>query len=222
MKTHARRPTPVLLRGEKPVVPESRHLRSNTGFSPLPHAGEGGNGGRPCLLLKCSVRSRVRPAGSVMVVAMVCMAVAVALVATLLQGTLRARLQLRNEHHLRQAELLLDAGVERSLARRAADQDYDGETWTLPAGELCGDLSGRVVAAIDPDPDGPLLRVVAECRERDRLVARRSRELPLSGPSTAPPAAIKTPPAATETQPQAKKNQPAEPSPSESSPSGKQ
>jgi hypothetical protein len=82
--------------------------------------------------------------GAVMVVALVCLVVVMALLGGMLQGALRARRQLHSERDRRQTELLLQAGLDRAAFRLTREPDYRGETWGLSAEEILGSSGGEV------------------------------------------------------------------------------
>ena len=91
-----------------------------------------------------SASSRRRARGAVLVAALVCLLIVTAMLSTMLQGALRARRQLHRERDLRQAELLLQAGVERAAFRLSGEMNYRGEEWKLPAEAIVGSGAGRV------------------------------------------------------------------------------
>lgn len=127
----------------------------------------------------------VRPSqrrGTVLIVALVCLLIVMALVGSLLQGTLRARRQLHAERDRRQTELLLQAGIERAAFRLAKEADYRGETWALPAESLLGTGEGQVTikAARDAEDDPFEVNVVAEYPVGSVLSIRRSRTVLVS------------------------------------------
>ena len=71
--------------------------------------------------------------GSVLVCVIVCMAVATAIVASVTRSALQNRRQARVEHQVRQAELLLEAGIHRAIAKLQTQAKFEGETWSLEA-----------------------------------------------------------------------------------------
>jgi hypothetical protein len=120
--------------------------------------------------------------GSVLVAALVCLAVVTALLGTMLQGSLQAQRQLHRERDLRQTELLLQAGSDRAIYRLANDTNYSGETWNVPADAIVDNGDGRVNIEILP-ADGqsaPKVRVVAEYPVGSETSIRRSRTFPIS------------------------------------------
>jgi len=115
--------------------------------------------------------------GAVLVAALVCLLIVMAMLSSMLQGALRARRQLHVERDLRQTELLLQAGVERAVFRLAGESGYRGETWTLPADAIVGSEAGRVSVEITRSAaEEPWqVRVVAEYPVGRETSIRRSR-----------------------------------------------
>jgi len=89
---------------------------------------------------------------SILVCVLVCMAVATALVTSTVQTALTARRAMRTQHHLRQTELLLDAGVQRAALQIQSTPGYSGETWKLSPNTLPGIETAQV--KIDFVPTG--------------------------------------------------------------------
>lgn len=121
--------------------------------------------------------------GSTLVVALVCLAVAAAITATMFRGTTAGRRMLRAEHDLRQVELLLDAGTVRAAARIAAGT-IEGETLTLESSEIAGAGSARVDLAVARQDGGWELTVVVEYPLDGPVSMRRTRDTFI--PSLAP------------------------------------
>lgn len=115
--------------------------------------------------------------GAVLVAALVCLLIVMALLGAMLQGALRARRQLHAERDLRQAELLLQAGMDRAADRLANDADYRGETWDLPAASIVGGGKGQatIEASRSSDDEPWRVRVISEYPLGDELSIRRSR-----------------------------------------------
>ncbi len=81
-----------------------------------------------------------------------------------------------------QTRWLAEAGVERAVARLAADAGYTGETWNIPADEIAGGKGGVVrirTETIAGSPEGRTIRVEADypddpqhhCRQVKQIVA---------------------------------------------------
>ncbi|BBO35272.1 hypothetical protein [Lacipirellula parvula] len=88
--------------------------------------------------------------GALLIAALACMAVAIAIIGVLFSSSLRTRRQLHAERDLRQVELLVDAGLRRAAAKLSADESYDGETWRIPADQLLQNGAAEVTIAVAP------------------------------------------------------------------------
>ncbi len=121
--------------------------------------------------------------GMALIVVLVCLIVAAALAAALLQMALAEhQAQVRQGREL-EAAWLAESGLERAAARLAADADYPGETWTIPAADLGGPHGAAVRIAVEPVPDRPDLRQVAveaDYPDHPHFRARRTRQATLS------------------------------------------
>lgn len=115
--------------------------------------------------------------GTVLVAALVCLLVVMSILAVMLQGTLRVRRQLHTERDARQAQFLLQAGIDRAAFQVSRDANYRGELWKLPPDAIIGKGKGQVTIDVSPGADlRPLqVRVVAEYPVGDTLSVRRSR-----------------------------------------------
>jgi len=121
--------------------------------------------------------SRRRKRGTVIVVTLVCLVIVMGMIASMLSGSLRARRQLHAERDRRQAELLLQAGVDRAIFKIAKDAEYRGESWQLPADSVLGSGEGAVtITASRQADDHPWqFLVVAEYPIGSPISVRRSR-----------------------------------------------
>jgi hypothetical protein len=117
--------------------------------------------------------------GVVLVAALVCLLVVMALLGNLLLGTLRTSRRLHAERDLRQCELLLQAGMDRAAFRLAKEADYRGETWTLPAAAIAGTGDGQVTVEVTREVDSKprQLSIVAEYPVGGERSIRRSRTI---------------------------------------------
>jgi type II secretory pathway component PulK len=115
--------------------------------------------------------------GTVLIAALVCLLIVMAMLGTMLQGALRAHRQMRSERDLRQTELLLQAGSDRAAYRIANDANYRGETWTLPAGAIAENREAQVtIEAARPDGQTAWkIKVLAEYPLGGETSIRRSR-----------------------------------------------
>jgi hypothetical protein len=118
-----------------------------------------------------------RPRGTVLIAALVCLVIVMAVLGSMLTGTLRARRQLHAERDRRQAELLLQAGIERAKFKAAEDDAYRGETWQLPTEQVLGNGKGIVTITLSKAADDQSwqYQVVAEYPAGNPLSIRRSR-----------------------------------------------
>jgi hypothetical protein len=132
---------------------------------------------RQAAIVHANRRQAPRRRGAMLVVALACLAIVMAIVGVMLQGALRARRQLHVERDLRQVELLLEAGLDRAAFQLASDDAYAGETWRIPASHLLGRGDGEVVivAARSGDVEPWRVRVAAEYPVGTPASVRRTR-----------------------------------------------
>ena len=132
---------------------------------------------RQAAIRRAERRQAPRRRGAMLVVALACLAIVMAIIGVMLQGALRARRQLHVERDLRQVELLLEAGLDRAALQLAGDDDYAGETWQIPASDLLGRGDGEVVivAARSGDAEPWQVRVAAEYPIGTPASVRRTR-----------------------------------------------
>jgi hypothetical protein len=119
---------------------------------------------------------------AVLIAALVCLAIVMALVGAMLLAALRTGRQLHVERDLRQCELLLSAGIARATSQIAQARDYRGETWRLSSDEITGAAAGEV--KIEAVPDSPTsdaqLRITAEYPLGNETSIRRSKTIHVS------------------------------------------
>ena len=120
--------------------------------------------------------------GFLVVAALVCLLIVTSIVGSMLQSALRARRQLHSDRDRRQAELLLDAGADRALLRLAAEPDFRGDIWQLPADSIVGRGEGRVTTEVSrsANDDSWQLLVVAEYRLGGAFPIKRSNTFQLT------------------------------------------
>ncbi len=126
--------------------------------------------------------------GTLVVCVLVCLLVASSMVVATTQSALRARRECRTQQQLRQTELLLDAGIRRSIAQLNARDDYEGEEWTPPS--ISG-LAPVVRIQVNREPDRPTVQVVALLGIRDpsgtyRVATKTQRSLTFQLPTEKP------------------------------------
>ena len=117
--------------------------------------------------------------GTVLVAALVALAIVMSLLATMLLAAVQARRQLWVERDARQCDLLLRAGVQRARFRLAADPEYAGETWLLAADAFDDGRHGQVTiraakGANDDAQELGHLEIIAEYPLGEEMSVRRS------------------------------------------------
>jgi type II secretory pathway component PulK len=131
-------------------------------------------------------RASHRQNGAVLVASLVCLLVVMAIIGTMLRQALHYQRQLLAERDLRQAELLVDAGVARAATRLAANPNYRSETWNLPPDSVTNSGQGRVTIALSSVAGQPALtaNVVAEYPIGGETSIKRTRivQLPTQSP----------------------------------------
>jgi Tfp pilus assembly protein PilV len=99
--------------------------------------------------------------GAVLVVVLVCLAVAAAMFVVLVKLAATGRQSMQTQCWRMQAQWLAESGLERAAARLAADAKYTNETWTISAEELGGDAAGVVRIRAEAVADRPNRRLVS-------------------------------------------------------------
>jgi hypothetical protein len=139
--------------------------------------------------MKCPQNSACNPTGrrgSVMVLALACMALAAAIALSMLRAATMSHRLLRTERHLRQVECLLTAATATVHTRLAAGgPEAVDEVILLEADSLTGVGSARITLAHEQDATPPAIRVVVEYPLEGPVTIRRSRCV--SHPSSASP-----------------------------------
>jgi Tfp pilus assembly protein PilV len=103
----------------------------------------------------------------VLLIVLVCLAVAMALVVGWARIAVMQSRQARAAEDRLQAVWLAESAIERAVARLRVDPDYPGETWQVDAdafGPAPGDgpsAGGTVVITVEPDAANPAARRVA-------------------------------------------------------------
>jgi len=122
----------------------------------------------------------------VFVSALICLLIIGSLAGTMLQSALVARRQLEVESDARQAELLLQAGLDRARVRLANEPDYRGETWKSRVGGDSHEGQVKIVLMKDERHTAnriELLRsyaqITAEFPLGSERSVRRSQEIPI-------------------------------------------
>jgi hypothetical protein len=131
---------------------------------------------------------RQRRRGAVLVMALVCLLIVMAMLGSLLLAVVHSGRQLHVERDRRQCELLLQAGLDRAAVRLARDREYSGETWDIPASELPNQGAGQVTIELstDENPSARRLLVAAEYPTGSERSVRRSLTVRLSNEPSSP------------------------------------
>ncbi len=98
--------------------------------------------------------------GFVLLIAMVCVAIAAVVFVALLRSAMAQEEAVRADGQELQASWLAESAVDRAAARLRADDTYRGETWNLPAGMLGGVDNATVEIKIEAVPGRAELRRV--------------------------------------------------------------
>jgi hypothetical protein len=128
-----------------------------------------------------------RPRGAALIVAIVCLAIASALLISVARLTVIRRGAAQGEQWRVQACWLADSALDRAAARLRVDAQYRGETWKIPAESLGGPSAGAVrieVEAVADQPNARLARVVADYPDDPQRRARKTKEAILRLPIT--------------------------------------
>jgi Tfp pilus assembly protein PilX len=96
-----------------------------------------------------ALKSRRPRRGATLVLVMACLLVVALLGMALVRAAVRRHRQTRREHQRLQAFWLAESAALRAAARLAADPDYAGETWKLPATHFGGNSPGVVVIRLE-------------------------------------------------------------------------
>jgi hypothetical protein len=123
---------------------------------------------------------RVSRRGAALIIVIVCVAVASVILASLTRLAMTQHQAARTEHWELQAGWLLESGLDRAAARLAADGNYTGETWRVPAEVFGGEYAAVVKIRVTRPPNaagGHQVHVVADFPDHPRNRARRSKQL---------------------------------------------
>jgi type II secretory pathway component PulK len=124
-----------------------------------------------------NVRGR-RHRGVIMVLAILCLSVAVILLIGMVRHASLVSRHLRQREHLAQTRLLLNAGLDRAEARWKSDENYQGETWLVPKEELDGQHGGKVTISV-VDGQTPALEVSAQFPDGTQHTVRLTKSVGL-------------------------------------------
>ncbi len=121
-------------------------------------------------------RSKARRRGLIAAVVVAVLFVLVLLGGGLLRVAWLRHNDLRASERRLQAEWLAESALDRAAARLAADRDYAGETWAVPADRLGGRDAASVRIEITPSPGHPDRRVVRARADYPAAESRRARQ----------------------------------------------
>jgi hypothetical protein len=112
------------------------------------------------------------------VAVLVCLIIITIMAGALLRVGLAQRERANAQEHRLQAEWLAESGIQRAIARLAADRGYTGETWEVPARDLDAVDDALVTITIEPARgvgQGRTVRVQADYPRDPTRRARHSR-----------------------------------------------
>ena len=114
--------------------------------------------------------------GGILICILACLAIVSSLVSLTVQSALRNRREIRTQHHLRQTELLLTAGIQRATEKLAQDSSYEGERWQLSSTVFPNYEKAEVDILGTPAANGTsrMIRVIARLSVSDSQVLQRS------------------------------------------------
>ena len=123
------------------------------------HRGQGPAGPPGGPRLASAVRP-VRRRGVVLLVSIVCLAIAAVVFLSLVRVSITEKHRVDTEAWQLQAAWLAESGLERAVARLRADPAYQGETWSLSARDLGTQHGAAVRIQVENVPDHPQTRAV--------------------------------------------------------------
>lgn len=98
--------------------------------------------------------------GAVLIIALVCLALATVIGGALLRWALMEHKLLRTHEQASRARWLAEAGIERAAAQIIASAEYTGETWDVAAADLPGGEPARIRLRVAPVDDQPRQRSI--------------------------------------------------------------
>lgn len=121
---------------------------------------------------------------SILVCVLVCLAIVTAIAASTVQSALTARRTMRTQHHLRQTEFLLAAGVQRAAAKLQADPQYAGETWKLSPDTLPSVKSAQIQIELSNTGPTSEAHITARISITEQATIQRSYRFPVEPQSS--------------------------------------
>ncbi len=135
--------------------------------------------------LPLSQREKGERRGMILILILACIAIAALLLITGVRLALTSHRVTRSLGWSLQAQWLAESGLERAAARLAADAEYSGETWNIPAKDLGGNEAAAVKIEVKPAPGeakGRLVKVEADFPDDPLDRVQCSREMILELP----------------------------------------
>lgn len=123
--------------------------------------------------------------GVILILVLACLAIASVLLITGIKLALSSHHVARTFGWSVQAQWLAESGLERAAAQLAADADYSGETWKIPADNLGGADAGIVTIEVKPvtgQTNRRLVKVQSDFPDDPQDRVRYSKELTLELP----------------------------------------
>ena len=136
-------------------------------------------GGSPTATPTRGPGKRRRRQGVVLVVVIVCVMVAAVVFTSIVKLAAAQRRMIDRQSWQMQATWLAESGLERAAWRLAADPNYPGETWTLPADQLAGTDGAVVKINVETIPELPnrrLVRIRADYPDHPQHRSRQSKQ----------------------------------------------
>ena len=125
-------------------------------------------------------RRHRKRSGAILIAVLACLLVALSLVLTAVQSSIRARRECKEACLMRQTQLLVEAGALRAIEKLRKSYDYAGEIWK-PKLAINGDLDASVQIKAEPSSsqdavDDRKITIIAklESRERSAQTTQRS------------------------------------------------
>ena len=140
--------------------------------------------------------SRRKRSGSIVLIPMICLVLALAIIGELLQQTSIELKQVKKGQYHLQANWLADAAAQRAAEKLSHQQKYAGETWKVQPMEIGGTFPGEVIIEIvrtTPNSKSIIIRTLASypanAMERVRVIREWPFEIldespKISSPST--------------------------------------
>jgi hypothetical protein len=125
--------------------------------------------------MRNDTRGRPNRPGAIVVIALVCLVIFTAVVASLGRTWVARRNLRKGDERRSQAEWLARAGLERAWLKLAQSPDFTGETWEIPAELLGSNDPGIVVISVEKIATKSNHRLVRVVAEYPREESRRSR-----------------------------------------------